>query len=148
MTGRPLRVLVVGPAPASATSRGGMATVAALLAACPDERIRVTVVPTYVDRSRWLKLAVGIRGMLLASWLLLRGRADLLHVNLAHGGSVLRKAMPLCAARLMGTPAVVHGHSYDFGGWFDRQRSPVRAAVRRMLGADHWLVLGERHIDE
>lgn len=148
MTGRPLRVLVIGPAPAAATSRGGMATVAALLAACPDPRIRVTVVPTYVDRSRWMKLVVGLRGMLHASWLLLAGRADVLHVNLAHGGSVLRKAVPLWAARLAGTPAVVHGHSYDFGGWFDRQRPAVRAAVRRMLVADRWVVLGERHIGE
>jgi glycosyltransferase involved in cell wall biosynthesis len=143
-----LRVLVVGPAPAAASSRGGMATVAALMALHPDERIRITVVPTYVDRSRWVKLMVGVRGMLCASWALLRGRADVLHVNLAQGGSVLRKAVPLWVARLAGVPAVVHGHSYDFGGWFDRLPAPVRAAVRRALVADHWVVLGQRHIEE
>lgn len=144
----PVRVLVVGPAPAAEHSRGGMATVAALMAAHPDERVRVTVVPTYVDRSRWLRLLVGVRGMLCASWLLLRGRVDVLHVNMAHGGSVLRKAAPLWAARRAGVPAVVHGHSFDFGGWFDRLSTPARAAVRRMLLADHWLVLGERHVEE
>ncbi|OQZ91549.1 glycosyl transferase [Mycobacterium alsense] len=144
----PVRVLVVGPAPAAAHSRGGMATVAALMAAHPDERIRVTVVPTYVDGSRWAKLLVGVRGMLCASWLLLRGRADVLHVNLAHGGSVLRKAAPLWAARRAGVPAVVHGHSFDFGGWFDRLSTPARAVARRMLVADRWLVLGERHVEE
>ncbi len=144
----PVRVLVIGPAPAAADSRGGMATVAALMAVHPDERISVAVLPTYVDRSRSVKLLVGIRGMLRASWLLLRGRADVLHANLAQGGSVLRKAVPLAAARLAGVPAVVHGHSYDFGGWFDRLPAPARAAVRRMLVADHWLVLGERHVEE
>lgn len=144
----PVRVLVIGPAPASADSRGGMATVAALMATHPDERVRVAVVPTYTDRSRSVKLLVGIRGMLCASWLLLRGRVDVLHANLAQGGSVLRKAVPLAAARLAGVPAVVHGHSYDFGGWFDRLPAPARAAVRRMLVADRWLVLGERHVDE
>lgn len=144
----PVRVLVVGPAPAAASSRGGMATVAALMAAHPDERIRVTVVPTYVDRSRWVRLLVGVRGILCASWLLLRGRAQVLHVNVAHGGSVLRKAVPLWAARVARVPAVVHGHSYDFGGWFDQLPSPARAAVRRMLIADHWVVLGERHVGE
>jgi len=143
-----VRVMVIGPAPATASSRGGMATVAALMAAHPDRRIRVTVVPTYVDASRLVKLLVGMRGMLHASWLLVRGRADVLHVNLAQGGSVLRKAVPLCAARLAGVPTVVHGHSYDFGGWFDRQSSPVRVAVRRILVADRWLVLGERHVEE
>ncbi|OBI23374.1 glycosyl transferase [Mycobacterium sp. E2327] len=144
----PVRVLVVGPAPADASSRGGMATVAALMAAHPDERIHVSVVPTYVDRSRWVRLLVGVRGMLWASWLLIRRRADVLHVNMAHGGSVVRKAVPLWAARLAGVPAVVHGHSYDFGGWFDRLPAPARAAVRRALVADHWVVLGRRHVDE
>lgn len=144
----PVRILVVGPAPAAANSRGGMATVAALMEAHPDERIHVTVVPTYVDRSRWIRLLVGMRGMLCASWLLLRGRADVLHANMAHGGSVLRKAVPLWAARRAGVPSVVHGHSFDFGGWFDRLPTPARAAVRRLLVADHWVVLGERHIDE
>jgi glycosyltransferase involved in cell wall biosynthesis len=144
----PLRVLVVGPAPAAPSSRGGMATVAALMAAHPDERIRITVVPTYVDRSRWVRLLVGIRGMLHSCWLLLRGRADVLHVHMAHGGSVVRKAAPLCAARLVGVPAVIHGHSHDFGGWLDRLPSPVAAAVRRVLVADHWVVLGKRHVEE
>jgi glycosyltransferase involved in cell wall biosynthesis len=143
-----LRVLVVGPAPAGAASRGGMATVAALMAAHPDERIQITVVPTFVDASRAQRLWVGVRGMLRASWLVLRGRVDVLHVHLAHGGSVIRKAMPLWAARLAGVPAVVHGHSYDFGGWFDRQPPRGQAAVRRMLVADHWVVLGDRHVDE
>ncbi len=125
-----------------------MATVAALMAAHPDERIRITVVPTYVDRARWVRLLVGVHGMIYASWLLLCGRADVLHVHLAQGGSVVRKAVPLWAARLAGVPAVVHGHSYDFGGWFDRLPSPLRAVVRRMLVADHWVVLGGRHVDE
>jgi glycosyltransferase involved in cell wall biosynthesis len=144
----PLRVLVVGPAPAGADSRGGMATVAALMAAHPDERLRITVVPTFVNGSvcRWL--AVGIYGMLHASWLVLRGHTDVLHVHLAHGGSVVRKAAPLLAARLAGVPAVIHGHSYDFGGWFDRLPELGKAAVRRALVADRWVVLGEHHLDE
>jgi glycosyltransferase involved in cell wall biosynthesis len=125
-----------------------MATVAAFMAAHPDESIRVTVVPTYVDRSRLMKLLVGARGMLWASWLLMRGRADVLHVNMAHGGSVIRKAVTLWAARLAGVPAVVHGHSYDFGGWFDLLPPPAAALVRRALLAEHWVVLGERHVDE
>ena len=145
---QPLRVLVVGPAPAGVTSRGGMATVTALMAALPDERIRVTVVPTYVDGSTWQRWSVGVRGMWCASWLVLLGHTDVLHVHLAHGGSVVRKAAPLCAARLARVPAVVHGHSYDFGGWFDRLPPLGRRAVRRVLVAHHWVVLGARHVDE
>lgn len=143
-----LRVLVIGPAPAGATSRGGMATVIALMAAHPDQRFRITVVPTFVDESWWRRLAVGIHGMLCATWLALRGRTDVLHVHLAHGGSVIRKALPLSAARLRGIPTLVHAHSYDFGGWFDRLSPLGQAVVRHLLVADHWVVLGDRHVDE
>ncbi|WP_373159558.1 glycosyltransferase [Mycobacterium marinum] len=115
-----LRVLVVGPAPAAATSRGGMATVIALMAAHPDPHIHITAVPTFIDGPLWPRLMLGVRGMLRATWLVLRRRTDVLHVHLAHGGSVIRKALPLLAARLTGTPAIVHAHSYDFGGWFDQ----------------------------
>jgi glycosyltransferase involved in cell wall biosynthesis len=54
----------------------------------------------------------------------------------------------LWAAQLAGVPAVVHGHSYDFGGWFDRLPAPGQAVVRRLLVADRWVVLGDRHVDE
>ncbi|OBF20444.1 glycosyl transferase [Mycobacterium kubicae] len=150
MTGQrnPLRVIVVGPAPAAAASRGGMATVIALMAAHPDRRFRLTMVPTYIEGPLWYRLTVGVTGMLRATWLVLRGHADVLHIHLAHGGSVVRKALPLAAARMTGVYTVVHAHSYDFGGWFDRLRPLVQRAVRRLLLADQWLVLGERHVTE
>ncbi|MBW0017011.1 MAG: glycosyltransferase family 4 protein [Mycobacterium sp.] len=125
-----------------------MATVISLMAAHPDERFVISTVPTYVDAAVWYRLAIGIFGMLRASSVVLLRRVDILHVHLAHGGSVIRKALPLAAARLAGVPTVVHAHSYDFGGWFDRQRPVVQRAVRRALVADRWLVLGERQVEE
>jgi glycosyltransferase involved in cell wall biosynthesis len=128
-----------------------MATVIALMAAHPDQRIRITVVPTYIEGSVWQRLMLSAHGMLRASWLLLLRRTDVLHVHLGaagHGGSVVRKAVPLWAARVVGIPTVVHGHSYDFGGWFDRLPSAGQRLVRRLLMADRWVVLGQRHVDE
>lgn len=143
-----LRVLVVGPAPAQAASRGGMATVITLMVAHPDARASIVAVPTYIEGTRWYRLWIGGSGMLRATWLVLRRRVDVLHVHLAHGGSVVRKALPLAAARLSGVPAVVHAHSYDFGGWFDGLPPLARRVVRRALVADQWLVLGTRHVEE
>ncbi|QLL06565.1 FkbM family methyltransferase [Mycobacterium vicinigordonae] len=142
------RVLVVGPAPAQAASRGGMATVIKLMTAHPNPRISITMVPTYIEGSFWYRRWVGLSGMVRATWLVLRGRADILHVHLAHGGSVLRKAVPMAAARLAKVPTVVHAHSYDFGGWFDGLPAAVQPMVRRALAADRWLVLGSRHLQE
>ena len=140
------RVLVVGPAPAQAASRGGMATVVTLMAAHPN--VRVITVPTYIEGPLWFQLWVGGSGMLRAAWLVARRRVDVLHVHLAHGGSVVRKALPLTVARWANVPTVVHAHSYDFAGWFDRLPPVAQRVVRRVLVADQWLVLGRRHVDE
>lgn len=141
-----MRVLVVGPAPAQAASRGGMATVITLMAAHPAARI--ITVPTYIEGPLWFRLWIGGSGMLRAAWLVARRRVDVLHVHLAHGGSVVRKALPLAVARWTRVPTVVHAHSYDFAGWFDGLRPAVQGLVRRVLVADRWLVLGTRHVGE
>jgi glycosyltransferase involved in cell wall biosynthesis len=125
-----------------------MATVIALMAAHPDPRVTVTVVPTYIEGSLRQRVTLSVYGMLCATWLVLCGRFDVLHVHLAHGGSVVRKALPLAAARLVGIPVVVHAHSYDFGGWFDRLPPLAQRVVQCLLVADQWLVLGERHVEE
>ncbi|WP_308297564.1 glycosyltransferase family 4 protein [Tsukamurella paurometabola] len=137
-----IRILVVGPAPPGPTSRGGMATVIGHMADHPDPSIEVRLLTTYVDGSRADKLRAGIAGMVRGTLAVLRGDADVLHVHLSHGGSVVRKAPMLWAARLRGVPAVVHGHSYDFGGWMARLPAPARVLVRAALPADRWLVLG------
>lgn len=141
-----MRVLVVGPAPAQAASRGGMATVITLMAAHPGAHI--ITVPTYIEGPLWFRLWVGGSGMLRAAWLVARRRVDVLHVHLAHGGSVVRKALPMAAARWAKVPTVVHAHSYDFAGWFDGLPTAAQWVVRRLLVADQWLVLGTRHVAE
>ncbi|WP_258794865.1 glycosyltransferase family 4 protein, partial [Tsukamurella tyrosinosolvens] len=138
----PHRVLVIGPAPPGSRSRGGMATVIGHMRDHPDTRLRIRVVPTYVDAGTVERLRVGLTGMATAVWLVLAGRVDVLHVHLSHGGSVIRKSPALWAARLRGVPAVIHGHSFDFGGWMGRLPAPVRRLVRVALPADRWLVLG------
>ncbi|SNT30905.1 Glycosyltransferase involved in cell wall bisynthesis [Rhodococcoides kyotonense] len=119
-----------------------MATVVKLMLADPSADIVTSSIATYVDSTRLRKLVVGVTGVLRASWAVGRGRADVLHVHLAHGGSVLRKSVPMAVARRVGVTVIVHAHSYDFAGWFDRLPGPARAFVRSALAADRWLVLG------
>ncbi|MEC4613838.1 glycosyltransferase family 4 protein [Tsukamurella tyrosinosolvens] len=138
----PIRVLVVGPPPPGPLSRGGMATVVGHMAAQPDPAIDVRLVATYVDGTVGQRLRTGLGGMARSTAAVLRGDVDVVHVHLSHGGSVVRKAPVLWAARLRGVPAVVHGHSFDFGGWVTRLPAPARTLVRAALPADRWLVLG------
>jgi glycosyltransferase involved in cell wall biosynthesis len=125
-----------------------MATVMSHMAAIADPEIHIRVVPTYVDASRGRWLWVGVRGMLISSWLVLTGRVDVLHVHLGHGGSVVRKAAPLWSARLRKVPAVIHAHSYDFAGWYRTQRPIAQAGIRRALSADLWIILGRDLAEE
>lgn len=125
-----------------------MATVAALMQADPDARVDIRTVPTYVDADVATRIRVGITGMVLSTWLILAGRVDVLHVHLSHGGSILRKALPLWAARLRGVPAVIHGHSFDFGGWLTGLPPAAQRLVRAALPGDRWLVLGRGLADE
>ncbi|WP_396911411.1 glycosyltransferase family 4 protein [Mycolicibacterium sp.] len=139
---KPIRVLTIGPAPAGPDSRGGMASVIRLLVDDPDPRFAISSVSTFVDTGAVARQWTGVRGMVVSAALILSGRADVVHVHLAHGGSVVRKSVPLLAARLRGVPAIVHGHSFNFSGWFDRLPPAVRRLARAALHADQWLVLG------
>ncbi|WP_102145651.1 glycosyltransferase family 4 protein [Mycobacterium hubeiense] len=140
---RPIRVLTIGPAAAGPHSRGGMASVMRLMLEDADPRFAVRAVPTFVDTGVIARLLVGIGGMFAASALILFGRADVVHVHLSHGGSVVRKSLPLMAARARGVPTIVHGHSFNFSGWMDPLPGPARRLVRAVLRADRWLVLGQ-----
>lgn len=119
-----------------------MASVIRLLVDNPDPRFSISSVSTFVDTGPGWRLWTGVRGMVVSAALILSGHADVVHVHLSHGGSVVRKSVPLLAARLRGVPAIVHGHSFNFSGWFDRLPAPARRLARSALRADRWLVLG------
>lgn len=125
-----------------------MATVVGHMAAHPDPAIEIRLVTTYLDGPAARRLRIGLVGTARGVLAVLRGEADVVHAHLSHGGSVLRKALVLWAARLRGVPAVVHGHSFDFGGWVGRLPSAARPLVRAALPADRWLVLGADLADE
>lgn len=143
---RPLRILTVGPGPASANSRGGMATVMTemlLLGETPDAPVEFTVIATHLDLPMVRKRLVGIVGMVRSTLHVLLGRADLLHIHLSHGGSVVRKAFPIVVAGWRGVPVVIHAHSYNFAAWFRDTPPAVQRGVRTVLArADRWLILG------
>ena len=103
-----------------------MATVIGHMRDHPDTRLRIRVVPTYVDAGTVERLRVGLTGMATAVWLVLAGRVDVLHVHLSHGGRVIRKSPALWAARLRGVPAVIHA---AFCGGRSQRRVSRRSSI-------------------
>lgn len=140
---RPVRVLQVGPEPAGPDSRGGIATVMALILARPGGDVALDHAPTYSDGSpaRRLRLAVG--GLVRVAALCVTGRVDVVHAHMSFKGSVVRKGLALRIARFAGVSTVLHAHSHGFTRWYLELPAPTRWAVRTLLRADRWLVLGE-----
>lgn len=145
--GRPIRVLLIGNAPAGPNSRGGMATMMRLLLEDADPRFQVRLVTTYIDDSLAAQLWTGITGMLKSSALLLFGSVDVLHVHYSLRGSVVRKSVPLFVARRRHIPTIVHCHSSHFFAWLDELSWLQRHAVRAALRADYSVVLGRTHFE-
>jgi len=73
-----------------------------------------------------------------------RGEVDLLHINLAAGGSAIRKAFLARAARHLGVPYIVHLHGSRFHQFWPAARPFIRKQVDRMfVGSAAIIVLGK-----
>lgn len=145
---RPLRVLQVGPQESSADSRGGIATVMSLILRHPGVDVVQEHAITYGDGSVPHRLRLGAGGMRKVAVRSLRHQADVVHVHMSFKGSVLRKGLALRIAQAAGVPTVLHAHSHGFTRWYTSLPSYQQIAVRTLLRADRWLVLGERWAGE
>lgn len=139
----PRTVLQAGPPPESV---GGMAQVATLLAESPvlaDRGLRVEMVDSGGGRGRagyWAYPAALVRA--------LRGRYDLLHLHVASGGSVVRKAGLAAAAGMRRRPYVVHLHGGGFDDYLAGATPRQLARARQLFGrAARVVVLGDLWAD-
>lgn len=140
---RPVRVCLVGSAPASPQSRGGIASVMAYSLEGMGPDVELKHVTTYRDTGLVDRAKVGFSGWARLAMLLARGRVDVVHVHMSYRGSVARKTAVLQMTRAFGVPTVIHAHSHGFKLWFDSCSTLAKAAMRRGLRAERWVVLGE-----
>lgn len=74
----------------------------------------------------------------------LRGRLAVVHLNLAEGGSVYRKAALLAATKLAGGRVLLHLHAAQIRQFHDSMGPAGRLLLRWMFrSADHCVVLGD-----
>jgi glycosyltransferase involved in cell wall biosynthesis len=85
-----------------------------------------------------------LRTLLILSFLKARKRVDLVHINLSHGGSTIRKTAVASWCRLLRIPTVLHLHSYEYHDFYrDLSRTLQRVVRGVFLRADHVIVLGQ-----
>lgn len=134
--------------PFGASGPGGIDRLTDLMVAGLDGRPELGVDPIrLVTRGRH-GLARGsfvYAAALARFWLAARsGDVDLIHINLASGGSAFRKAMLGRRAKRLGIPYVVHLHSGRFDRFWETAGPRLAAAINRLFAESHAIiVLGE-----
>lgn len=142
MSRSPLRVIVLTPF--GQHGRGGMDrlmdSLRPYVAAEPD--LEVEFVRSR-GHDRLLSPIVTLGALARVFAACLRGRVDLLHLNLAPRGSTFRKGLFAWCARLFGIPYVLHVHGSSFDQFWDTQKGvPERIVDDLFLRAARIIVLG------
>lgn len=75
------------------------------------------------------------------TWRRLRGRVDLVHINLASNGSTYRKLVVASVARALGIRFVVHLHGGGYRSFWGQARPALRRAIGGMFGASRKVIV-------
>ncbi len=124
--------------------RGGMTSVCKQLSRHDyGGGIRVHYIPTHEFGPKLHRCAVFLVGYLRVLWLLLTGRADLVHMHMSERGSFYRKYWIHRLAKAFGKPDIVHMHGSEFKEFYEGARPALQARIRRLLTeCDRVVVLG------
>ena len=124
-----LNVIIMTPF--GAGGRGGMDklsdSIAAFMAKA-EVGINVRLVATYGQGSRWLMPLHFLKALLTLTFARLVGRVDLVHINVAGGGSLYRKGIIALWCQVLGVPYIVHVHGSRL-----RESWPAVSAIKNAL---------------
>lgn len=146
---RPLTVVVATPF--GAGGRGGMDRLTDLIvdhvnSGPPELRARRLTVRGAGGAVRGTAVFASAIGKLALE--AMRNQVDLLHLNVAVGGSVWRKFLLSRIARTFGIPYLVHIHSGRFSDYWDRASTIDAQVIRTFInGAAAIIVLSESYRD-
>jgi glycosyltransferase involved in cell wall biosynthesis len=148
--GRSMRVFLATPFGANGT--GGIDRLMDLMAAEMGERpnLEIDAVRLVTRGRHGLAHGAFVFSVAMARfWLAANtGRVDLIHINLASGGSTVRKAMLGRCAKRLGIPYVVHLHSGRFDRFWTGAAPRLAAAIDRLFAqSDAIIVLGKYWAD-
>ncbi len=126
------RVLVVGSDPYSV--RGGMVSVIKNHLEYRDwEEFHLELLITHTEGSKRKKIFCFLKSYIRLVYILLSGRADLLHLHVSERGSVYRKAAVTGLARLFKRPVILHHHGAEFFDFYISLPERKKRRVRRLM---------------
>jgi glycosyltransferase involved in cell wall biosynthesis len=138
-----LRVFLATPF--GANGPGGIDRLTDLMVAGMDERPDLGIdVVRLVTRGRHglVRGAFVYAAAMARFWLAAKsGHVDLIHINLASGGSVFRKAMLARFAKRLGIPYVVHMHSGRFDQFWKDAGPRLAVAIDRLFADSNAIIV-------
>ena len=137
-----MRVLMVG---VDEQTKGGMWTVAEnyLRSESFVSRVNLKYIPTSITGTIPRRLLFTGKALLLIFKELFSYQYDIVHVHMAERGSVYRKNLVMCIAKVFRCKIVLHLHGAEFESWYNALSSVKRKHVCKILNkADKVIILG------
>lgn len=115
--------------------RGGMASVQRLILdhAARGNDLIITHIATYREGPALVRCAVFVKGLVSLLRHLMRRNADVVHIHFASRGSTWRKLILTLAARIAGTPVVLHAHGGEFHQFYAGLPRLLQGFVTRLM---------------
>lgn len=111
-----IHVVTLGP---SLTEQGGMGSVAKLLVASGTEDFKFTHISTWNSHLKKPSLILHFAQCCFSYCiLLLRNKADIVHLHISEGGSLVRTFILSLIAWLFGKPVILHAHGSEFHDFY------------------------------
>ena len=126
-------VLMVGP---HNSVKGGISTVVdSYLSWGKWENIRISYVPTYIEKNILIKIAFYFIHLLEIIGKCMCSKIDIIHVHMAERGSFYRKAIILYFCRRRGIKTVIHHHGAEFIEFYNNCSQARKKWIDKVLTA-------------
>ncbi|MBV6623803.1 MAG: glycosyltransferase family 4 protein [Rivularia sp. (in: Bacteria)] len=106
-----LNILMLG---ASLEQNGGIATVEKLILKHGAENVNFRHITSHDEGTILHRIKVFIKAFTALLWNLIDNKADILHVHISDGGSLVRKAIIAMTAFIFNKPILMHAHGAEF----------------------------------
>jgi glycosyltransferase involved in cell wall biosynthesis len=134
-----LNVVMLGD---SITQSGGIATLQKLIIKYAATDLQIDRIATRDLDSKLTRELFFARSMVLLIWRLLSKKTDLVHIHIAHGGSILRKAIIASIAFTFRKPVLMHAHGAEFHLNYANSPQPIQRLMQKIFNQCHgWIAL-------
>ncbi|AFY59071.1 glycosyltransferase [Rivularia sp. PCC 7116] len=136
-----LNILMLG---ASLEQNGGIATVEKLILKHNPEDVNYQHITTHDEGTILHRIKVFIKACRALLWNLMNGKADILHVHISDGGSLVRKAIIAVIAFIFNKPILMHAHGAEFQTTYSKLPLLAQLVLSKIFrSCDKFIVLSK-----